>query len=119
MDNINKFAEMIRECNKIAFFGGAGVSTESGVKEYGVSPETILSRSFFTKNPEVFYDFYRKYFIIDAEPNSAHKALAKLEEDGKLPCVIYRTPICLLWAVHVWRFIRRRHLLDISEGNTL
>lgn len=101
VDNINKFAEMIRKCNKIVFFGGAGVSTESGVKdyrsedglyntvkEYGVSPETILSRSFFMKNPEIFYDFYRKYFIIDAEPNSAHKALAKLEKDGKLSCII-------------------------------
>lgn len=68
MDNqINKFAEMINECNNIVFFGGAGVSTESGVKdyrsrdglyntvnEYGVSPEVILSRSFFFQNPEIF-----------------------------------------------------------------
>lgn len=98
---ITRLAEMIKECNNIVFFGGAGVSTESGVKDYrskdglyntvkdyGVSPEEILSHSFFFQNPEVFYDFYRKYFIIEAEPNNAHKALAKLEEMGKLKTVI-------------------------------
>ncbi|MBQ7901631.1 MAG: NAD-dependent protein deacylase [Clostridia bacterium] len=102
MDNkISKFAQMIEECSNIVFFGGAGVSTESGVKDYrsrdglynavkdyGVSPEVILSRSFFFQNPEIFYDFYRKYFIIDAQPNNAHKALAKLERQGKLKAVI-------------------------------
>lgn len=100
-EKINRFAEMIHECNHIVFFGGAGVSTESGVKdyrsrdglyhtvnEYGVSPETILSHSFFVKNPNTFYDFYRKYFIIEAKPNQAHLALAKLEEKGKLSAVI-------------------------------
>lgn len=98
---IKKFADMIAESDNIVFFGGAGVSTESGVKdyrsedglyntvkEYGVSPETILSHTFFFKNPEVFYDFYRKYFIIEAEPNSAHKILAKLEKSGKLKAII-------------------------------
>lgn len=102
MDNpINKLAQMINECGSIVFFGGAGVSTESGVKDYrshdglyntvkdyGVSPEVILSRSFFFQNPEIFYDFYRKYFIIDAEPNNAHKALAELERKDKLKAVI-------------------------------
>ena len=102
MDNrINEFAQMINECKNIVFFGGAGVSTESGVKDYrsrdglyntvkdyGVSPEVILSHSFFFKKPDMFYDFYRKYFVIDAEPNNAHKALAKLEELGKLNAVI-------------------------------
>lgn len=99
--SVNKFAEMIKESNNIVFFGGAGVSTESGVKDYrsedglyntvkdyGVSPEEILSHSFFFSNPEVFYDFYRKYFITDAKPNSAHKALAELENMGKLKAVI-------------------------------
>ena len=99
--SINKFADMIKECNNIVFFGGAGVSTESGVKdyrsqdglyntvkEYGVSPEEILSHNFFFQHPETFYDFYRKYFIIEAQPNSAHKTLAKLEEAGKLKAVI-------------------------------
>ena len=98
---IKQFAEMIKECNNIVFFGGAGVSTESGVKdyrskdglynsvkEYGVSPEAILSHSFFFLHPETFYDFYRKYFIIDVEPNNAHKALAELESMGKLKAII-------------------------------
>lgn len=99
--SIAKFAKMINECNNIVFFGGAGVSTESGVKDYrskdglyntvkdfGVSPEKILSISFFRKNPEIFYDFFRKYFVIEAEPNSAHKAIAELEKLGKLKAVI-------------------------------
>lgn len=99
--SIDKFANMINECNNIVFFGGAGVSTESGVKDYrskdglyntvkdyGVPPETILSIDFFKDFPDVFYDFYRKYFISEAEPNKAHKALAELEEMGKLKAVI-------------------------------
>jgi len=98
---IQKFAEMIKECKSIVFFGGAGVSTESGVKdyrsqdglyntvkEYGVPPEEILSHDFFFQNTETFYDFYRKYFIIEANPNNAHKALAELEKTGKLKAVI-------------------------------
>ncbi len=100
-DKTKRFADMIKECENIVFFGGAGVSTESGVKdyrsadglyntvqEYGVSPETILSHSFFFAQTDVFYDFYRKYFVSEALPNKAHKALAKLEEMGKLKAVI-------------------------------
>jgi len=99
--SIKHFAKMIKECNDIVFFGGAGVSTESGVKdyrsgdglyntvkEYGMSPEVILSHSFFFQKPDVFYDFYRKYFIADVKPNKAHKALAELEKMGKLTAVI-------------------------------
>lgn len=98
---IKQFADMIKECNNIVFFGGAGVSTESGVKdyrsqdglyntvkEYGISPEEILSHSFFFQHPETFYDFYRKYFVVDVEPNNAHKALAELERMRKLKAVI-------------------------------
>ena len=98
---VKQFAEMIKKCDNIVFFGGAGVSTESGVKDYrskdglyntvkdyGVSPEEILSHTFFFKNPKIFYDFYRKYFISDAKPNKAHIALARLEEMGKLKAVI-------------------------------
>lgn len=99
---INEFAEMIRASRKAVFFGGAGVSTESGVKdyrsedglyntvkEYGVSPEEILSHTFFINNPETFYDFYYKYFLeINVEPNKAHYALAELESRGKLSSVI-------------------------------
>ena len=98
---INKFADMINESNYIVFFGGAGVSTESGVKdyrsadglyntvnEYGVPPETILSHTFFYEHTDIFYDFYRKYFILDAKPNKAHLALAELEKMGKVKAVI-------------------------------
>ena len=98
---INELARMIQESDNIVFFGGAGVSTESGVKdyrsrdglyntvkEYGVTPEVILSRSCFFQNTETFYDFYRKYFIITAKPNNAHIVLAELEQMGKLKAVI-------------------------------
>lgn len=98
---IKQFAQMIDESNNIVFFGGAGVSTESGVKdyrskdglyntvkEYGVPPEEILSHHFFFEHTDVFYDFYRKYFMIEVQPNHAHKALAELENMGKLKAVI-------------------------------
>ena len=98
---IDKFAKMIKECSSIVFFGGAGVSTESGVKdyrsqdglyntvkEYGIPPEEILCHDFFFQNTETFYDFYRKYFIVDANPNNAHYVLSKLENIGKLRAVI-------------------------------
>lgn len=75
--NIEKFANMINECNNIVFFGGAGIS-----------PETLLGIDFFKDCPDVFYDFYRKYFTSEAEPNKTHKALAELEEMGKLKAVI-------------------------------
>lgn len=101
-ERINELVRMIAESRKTVFFGGAGVSTESGVKdyrsedglyntvrEYGVSPEEILSHSFFIKHPDTFYDFYYKYFLKDtALPNRAHRALALLEEKGKLSSVI-------------------------------
>lgn len=97
-----RLAELLKNSRKAVFFGGAGVSTESGVKdyrsrdglyntvkEYGVSPETILSHDFFMKKPEVFFDFYYKYFLKDpALPNPAHKALAALEQRGHIAAVI-------------------------------
>ena len=102
LDKIKDFAEIIRQSDSIVFFGGAGVSTESGmkdyrsedglyntVKKYKVSPETILSHSFFEKHPDVFYDFYYNYFLnTTAEPNRAHLALAELERQGKLKAVV-------------------------------
>ena len=104
MDENKKTAlvQLIRDSDNIVFFGGAGVSTESGVKDYRsedglyntvkkykVSPETILSRSFFFAHPDVFYDFYYNYFLnTSAEPNRAHFALAELEKRGKLKAVI-------------------------------
>lgn len=102
MDKIKRLKEIIDESNKIVFFGGAGVSTESGIpdfrsekglykakSEYGYSPEYMISRSFFDMNPETFFDYYKKNLIyLDAEPNKAHLALAKLEEQGKMLGVV-------------------------------
>lgn len=91
---------MIKECNKIVFFGGAGVSTESGIKDfrsvdglynikYDYPPEEILSHHFFINNLEEFYKFYiDKMNCLDALPNDCHKYLAKLEKSGKLTGII-------------------------------
>ncbi len=98
----NALQHLIDKANKIVFLGGAGLSTESGipdfrssdgvfkaVKAYGVPPETLLSIDFFEDYPEIFYDYYKKYLIYpDAKPNKAHKALAKLEAQGKLNAVV-------------------------------
>ncbi len=93
--------EIIANSKRIVFFGGAGVSTESNIpdfrsdegiyqeKKYRFPPETMLSRSFFDRYPEEFYDFYfAKMIYPSAKPNPAHLALAKLEEAGKLTAVI-------------------------------
>lgn len=91
---------IIDESEKIVFFGGAGVSTESGIPDfrsvdglynlkYDYPPEQILSHTFFTANTQAFYDFYRdKMLFPDAEPNAAHLKLAELEQAGKLIAVI-------------------------------
>lgn len=91
---------IISSTNNIVFFGGAGVSTESGIpdfrsvsglynQQYKYPPETILSHSFFISNTKVFYDFYRnKMMFLDAKPNKAHIMLAKLEKIGKVKAVI-------------------------------
>ena len=92
--------DWINESDNIVFFGGAGVSTESGIpdfrsvdglynQQYDYPPETIISHSFYRKNPEEFYRFYKnKMLFSDAQPNAAHKALAKLEQQGKVRAVI-------------------------------
>ncbi len=98
---IQQFAQIIKDSKKIVFFGGAGVSTESGLKDYrskdgiyhtynkyGIPPEHILSIDFFYENPQVFYDFYREFFICAAQPNAAHKAIARLEKTGKKVTVV-------------------------------
>ena len=90
----------IENSDNIVFFGGAGVSTESGIpdfrsvdglynQQYDYPPETILSHSFYMQNPGEFYRFYRnKMLCLTAKPNAAHKALARLEQEGKLKAVI-------------------------------
>ena len=97
---IEKLKEAIDECNYIVFFGGAGVSTESGIpdfrsvdglynQKYKYPPETIISHSFYIKNPEEFYEFYKdKMLFTDAKPNAAHLKLAELEKRGKLKAVV-------------------------------
>lgn len=94
--------EMIRSTDNIVFFGGAGVSTESGlpdfrsdngrfraIQRFGYAPEELLSYSFFLKKPEVFYSYYRLTMLdMSVQPNRAHVALAKLEEAKKLKAVI-------------------------------
>lgn len=92
--------QWIDESENIVFFGGAGVSTESGIpdfrsqdglynQEYAYPPETIVSHSFYLNNPCEFYRFYRdKMLCPDAEPNAAHKKLAELEAAGKLKAVV-------------------------------
>lgn len=95
-----KLREMVEESNYIVFFGGAGVSTESGIKDYrsvdglysqrfAYPPETMLSHSFYVSHTEEFYDFYRaKMLAPDAKPNAAHLKLAEWEREGKLKAVI-------------------------------
>ena len=94
--------EWIEESQNIVFFGGAGVSTESGIPDfrsesgifsavsaYGYRPEMILSHSFFRMKPEVFFPYYKNTLLYpDAKPNDCHKALARLEEMGKVQAVI-------------------------------
>lgn len=92
--------QIVKESDNIVFFGGAGVSTESGIpdfrsvdglynQKYEYPPETILSHTFFMRQTEEFYRFYRdKMLELDAKPNAAHKKLAELEAAGKLKAVI-------------------------------
>lgn len=101
MDNsITKLQQMIDESNRIVFFGGAGVSTESGIpdfrsvdglyhQKFDYPPETILSHSFFISHTAEFYDFYRQKMIcLSAKPNAAHYKLAELEAAGKLTAIV-------------------------------
>jgi len=99
-EKISRLAEIIKNSGKTVFFGGAGVSTESGIPDfrsvdglyntqYDYPPETILSHSFFVRNTDEFFRFYRNKMIYeDAKPNFAHKTLAALEKIGKISAVI-------------------------------
>ena len=100
MDGIETLKQWVMDSDNIVFFGGAGVSTESGIpdfrsvdglynQKYDYPPETILSHSFYIKYPEEFYRFYRdKMLCLTAEPNITHKKLAELEAAGKVKAVV-------------------------------
>ena len=100
MDKYSTLRSWISESNRIVFFGGAGVSTESGIpdfrsvdglyhQKFDYPPETILSHSFFFSHTAEFYRFYReKMLVTDIQPNRAHYALARLEQQGRLSAVV-------------------------------
>lgn len=97
---IETLKNWVREARRIVFFGGAGVSTESGIpdfrgvdglyhQKYADPPEEILSHNYFLRRPETFFQFYReKMLITDAKPNAAHLKLAQWEKEGKLSAVV-------------------------------
>ena len=97
---VKRLQELIDDSSNIVFFGGAGVSTESGIpdfrsvdglynQEYRYPPETIISHSFYLHDPAEFYRFYKNRMLFpDAKPNAAHKKLAELEQAGKLKAVV-------------------------------
>lgn len=97
---LHEFIKLVQKSDNIVFFGGAGVSTASGIPDFRSAkglynednlfpPETILSHSFFLEHPDIFYDFYRQKMIyLKAKPNTAHVVLAKLEQQDKLMAVV-------------------------------
>lgn len=97
---LEKLQTWVRESSRIVFFGGAGVSTESGIPDfrgedglyrqrYAYPPETIISHSFYARHPEIFFDFYRNRMLYpNAKPNVVHQRLAQWERDGKLLAVV-------------------------------
>lgn len=97
---VEQLKQIVADSNNIVFFGGAGVSTESGIpdfrsvdglynQKYKYPPEVMVSHSFFRQHTEEFFEFYKnKMIALDAKPNAAHKKLARLEQDGKVKAVI-------------------------------
>ena len=124
MDSVSRLREMIEGSSNIVFFGGAGVSTESGIpdfrstdglyhQQYDYPPETILSHTFFMRNTEEFYRFYRnKMLVLDAQPNAAHQKLAQLEAEGKLKAVITQN----IDGLHQKMCIRDRKIIWSSQA---
>lgn len=102
MEKVEKLSNILRASKRIVFFGGAGVSTESGIPDFrsakglynqrtghNVSPEEMVTHTYLVEHPEEFFDFYKKRMIfMDVEPNKCHYALVKLEKMGKLTAVI-------------------------------
>ena len=99
-ESLERLKDIIEKADNIVFFGGAGVSTESGIpdfrsvdglynQKYDYPPETILSHTFYRRMPEEFFRFYRdKMLCLDAQPNAAHRKLAQWEEEGKLKAIV-------------------------------
>ena len=97
---LEQLQRWVQEARRIVFFGGAGVSTESGIpdfrgedglyrQQFAYPPETIISHSFYVRHPEIFFDFYRKRMLYpDAKPNITHERLARWEREGRLLAVI-------------------------------
>lgn len=102
MDKVKELKAKLAAASKVVFFGGAGTSTESGIPDFrsaaglystekgsGVSPEEMLSRTFFMEHPDLFFDFYiNKMIHTSAKPGDAHMALAELEKQGKLTAIV-------------------------------
>ena len=100
MNKLETLKTWVQESNRIVFFGGAGVSTESGIpdfrsvdglyhQKFDYPPEVIISHSFYERNPEYFFRFYREKMLpLGFEPNITHKVLAKWEQEGKLLAVV-------------------------------
>ena len=101
ISELDSFREMLEQSKRIVFFGGAGVSTASGIPDFrsdeglyleefeGLNPETILSKNFFYLNPELFFDFYRKHMLFpDAKPNAVHHILYELEKQDRLRGIV-------------------------------
>ena len=100
MDQMEKLKQWVSESSRIVFFGGAGVSTESGIpdfrsvdglysQKFDYPPETIISHSFYLRKPEYFFNFYREKMLpLGFEPNITHKVLARWEQEGKLSAVV-------------------------------
>ena len=103
MEQLERLQQWIDESDNIVFFGGAGVSTESGIpdfrsvdglyhQQFAYPPEVMLSHTFYRQHPEEFFDFYRKKLLVSgAQPNAAHRKLAELVRAGKLRAVITQT----------------------------
>ena len=121
---VERLQELIDQYDNIVFFGGAGVSTESGIpdfrsqdglynQKYDYPPETILSHTFFMGHPEEFYRFYQDKMLCDtAKPNAAHLKLAELEEAGKLKAVITQnidTAQFIIEIMTIEEAIKQRH----------
>ena len=101
MSSLSKLREIIENAEKTVFFGGAGVSVDSGIPDFrsggglysktagGISPETVLSHGFLMEYPDEFYSYYRENMLYPfAEPNDVHRTLARLEKEGKLTAVV-------------------------------